>query len=83
MLDTAKQNVQDLIRKNGHSRGLDIQDDTELLISGILDSLDVIRIASTIEQSLNVEVPPIDITIENFESISTIFDYMASRLESQ
>lgn len=83
MLDASKQKIQDLICKIGHSQGLDIQDDTELLISGVLDSLDVIRVASAIEQSLNFEVPPVDITIENFESINAIYRYMVSRMESQ
>ncbi len=83
MLDATKQKIQDLICEIGRSQGMDIQEDTELLISGVLDSLDVIRIASAIEKSLNLEVPPVDITIENFESINAIYRYIVSRTESQ
>ncbi len=83
MLDIAKQKIRQLVLESSNADDATLGDDTELLISGLLDSLAVIRVATTIEQSLNLEVPPLDITIENFESLDAIFTYMAQRLKTQ
>ena len=55
------------------------KDDTELLISGLLDSMAVITVASDIESEFGIEVPAIDITIEHFESIAGMANYLAGR----
>lgn len=56
-----------------------IEDHTELLISGILDSLAVTQVAVVMEDCLKMEVPPLDMIIENFESIQAMEKYMQSR----
>ena len=59
-----------------------IADDTELLVSGLLDSIAVTQVVATIEACLRREVPPLDITIENFETLRAMFDYVAARSAS-
>jgi acyl carrier protein len=58
-----------------------LADDTELLISGLLDSMAVTQVVAKIEACLSREVPPLDITIENFETMQAMFNYVAARME--
>ena len=55
--------------------------DTELLLSGLLDSMGVIRLASEIENITGTEVSPIDVTIENFESLRAILTYINNKMD--
>lgn len=52
--------------------------DDELLVSGLIDSLGLMRLIAFIDQDLGVDVPYGDIVIENFESIARIDTYLAS-----
>ncbi|MEM7217566.1 MAG: phosphopantetheine-binding protein [Pseudomonadota bacterium] len=49
-----------------------VTEDSELLLSGLLDSLDVVNVAAEIETGLGTEIAPIDLTIENFETLPAI-----------
>lgn len=53
--------------------------DDDLLASGLLDSLGVMQLVWFIEREFGLEVPPEDVTIEHFQSISHIADYIAGR----
>ena len=50
--------------------------DTDLLTSGLLDSLGVMQLIWFIEQEFSVEVPPGDVTIENFQCVAKITEYL-------
>lgn len=52
------------------------------LVSGLLDSITVTQVVATIEAASGREVPPIDITIENFETLRAMFAYVAARIGS-
>jgi acyl carrier protein len=54
--------------------------ETDLLLSGILDSLGVMRLVGFIEKQFNVAVPPQDVTIENFMTINTLTSYLEKKL---
>ncbi len=49
---------------------------TELLESGLLDSLGVMQLVWFIEQEFGVTVPAEDVVIEHFQSIDTIAAYV-------
>ncbi len=53
--------------------------DEDLLGSGLLDSLGVMQLVWFIEREFGVEVPPEDVTIEHFQSISHIVAYLTGR----
>lgn len=57
----------------------DITDEQELLMSGLLDSLNVMRLVGFLESEFATSIPPEDVIIENFGSISQISQYMQSR----
>jgi acyl carrier protein len=57
-----------------------IEEDTELLQSGIVDSLGIMRLVNFITEEFGYNVPAEDITIENFSSVSVIAAYLGTRL---
>ena len=59
--------------------GANLQVDDNLLTSGLIDSLGIMRLVNFIEDAFNIEVRPEDITIENFRTISVIAEYLQKR----
>ena len=57
-----------------------IDDDENLLVTGILDSLALMRLVAHLEDTYDIEIPPSDITLENFASLSTMYGYLGARL---
>lgn len=51
----------------------------DLLTSQLVDSLGVIRIVAFLEKTYSLEIPPADVTIENFIDVTTIGRYLESR----
>lgn len=64
---------------SGRVRG-GVSEDEDLLGSGLLDSLGIMQLVWFIEEELGVAVPPEDVTIENFQSVAKIGDYLEGRL---
>lgn len=60
--------------------GLSPQDD--LLGGGILDSLGMMKLILFIEQKYNITVPPQDMIIENFMTVSHITNYLTNKEQS-
>jgi acyl carrier protein len=58
-----------------------IDDDENLLVTGILDSLALMRLVAHLEDTYDIEIPPSDITLENFASLGTMAGYLGARLE--
>lgn len=55
----------------------DIGHDDDLLTSGLIDSLGVMRLVGFIQDEFAIEVSPEDVTIENFLTLATITRYIA------
>ena len=56
-----------------------IDENQELLISGTLDSLSVMRVVSYLEREAGITIPPLDIALENFRSVNAMCDYLDSK----
>lgn len=54
--------------------------DQDLLISGLIDSIGVMRLVGFIEKDLDTTIPPKDVTLENFGNINTIVSYIDSQI---
>lgn len=54
-----------------------INEQDDLLGSGILDSLGMMKLILFIEKEFNIKVPTEDMTIENFMTIEHITNYLA------
>jgi acyl carrier protein len=65
----------DLLNEDGRV----IDEDEDLLASGLLDSLGVMSLVHFIEQDHGIEVPAEDVIIENFLSLKAIDEYLRRR----
>jgi acyl carrier protein len=55
-----------------------LSNDTDLLTSGILGSLQILEFVEALEQGLSLEIDPIDINLENFKTLAAIHDLVIS-----
>ena len=60
--------------------GRTVSDDEELLVSGLVDSIGVMRLVVYLEQQCEITIPPQDVTIEHFATINTITAYLTERV---
>lgn len=54
----------------------EIDADEDLLSSGILNSLAILKLVSFIEDRFNIRVPDEDIVFENFQNIQSLSQYL-------
>ena len=57
-----------------------LESDEDLLGSGLLDSLGMMRLVGYIEERFELKIPMEDMVIENFESIDTLVSYLEKKL---
>ncbi len=57
-----------------------LKDDEDLLLSGLVDSLGVVRLTAFIESEFKLKVPPEDVVLENFQSLDAMAAYLRQRL---
>jgi acyl carrier protein len=53
--------------------------DDDLLLGGLVNSLDVMRLVTFTQESFGVKIPAEDVVIENFQSIDAIVRYLRTR----
>lgn len=53
--------------------------ETDLLLTGMVDSLGVILIVDWLEEQLDLEIDPADVTLENFLRVSDMLTYLGRR----
>jgi len=63
----------------GEDDGPQLSVDEDLLGGGIIDSIGMMRLISFIENESDASVPFEDITIENFENVESITNYLERR----
>lgn len=56
----------------------DIDGSTDLLLTGMVDSLGVILIVEWIERGLGRTIDPADVVLENFETVDAIMEFLRS-----
>lgn len=59
--------------------GRAVADDEDLLLSGLVDSLGVMRLVRHLEQRFAITVPAADVVIEHFETIDAVAAYAEGR----
>lgn len=52
---------------------------TDLVMTGLVDSLGVMMVVDWLEQRLDIDIDPNDVVIEHFESVDAIIGYLRSR----
>jgi acyl carrier protein len=53
--------------------------DTDLLLTGLVDSIGVVRIVTWMEDHLDIEIDPVDVVLENFQTVALMVDYAQRR----
>jgi acyl carrier protein len=56
-----------------------IQLDTDLLMTGLVDSLGVVMIVEWLERELAISIDPGDVVLEHFRSVAAVLDYLRAR----
>ena len=57
---------------------VDVGSEENLLLSGMVDSIGVMKLVAHVEDTLGLSVPAEDIVIENFVNVRTIATYLDS-----
>jgi len=55
---------------------ISLQADDDLLIVGMLSSLQFMRLIQHLETSLDISIPPEEMVLENFQTIGRIVSYL-------
>ena len=55
-----------------------IEADTDLLMTGLVDSLGIIQVVAWIEDELDVSIDPVDVTLENFQTAGRMISFAAT-----
>lgn len=53
--------------------------DDDLLGTGLIDSLGIMRLVAHLDEAYQVSAPPEDVTIENFRTLEAVAAYIESR----
>jgi acyl carrier protein len=53
---------------------------TDLLLTGLVDSLGVVRIVGWLEDRFGIEIDPADVVLEHFQTVDLMVGYVARRL---
>ncbi len=70
--------IKNYILQNYPTASDDISGDTDLIETGILDSMGIIELVSYLEKEFSLSFPDDDITVDNFGSIDKIVSYLAT-----
>jgi len=62
---------------------LELDDNDELLLEGLIDSLGATRLVGFVETTRGIEVPPQDVIVENFGTVALVARYIRSQEASQ
>lgn len=56
-----------------------VTQDEELLSSGLIDSITIMKLIAYIEEAYEIKVPAQDMVIENFNTVSSITEYLVQQ----
>ncbi len=59
--------------------GIPVEPGTDLLLTGLVDSLGVVQIVSWMESELDIVVEPTDVVLEHFQTVDAMADFVARR----
>ncbi len=59
---------------------VEIHLDTDLLLTGLVDSLGAVQVVAWIEDRLGIEIDLTDVVLENFQTVGLMLAYIDRRL---
>lgn len=72
---------EDIITYISTELDVDINESDELLSSGLIDSISIMKLVSFLEESYEVKIPPQDMIIENFNTVESIAQYVSTQID--
>ena len=75
MKETLKQFITQELLGN---EGMTLNDEDNLLLDDMIDSLGMLRLVAFIEKTHQIQIPYEDITIENFNTVNNLVVYLQS-----
>jgi acyl carrier protein len=55
--------------------GEPVEPETDLLLTGLVDSIGVVRIVTWMEDHLEIEIDPVDVVLEKFQTVALMVGY--------
>lgn len=66
----------------GNRPDVQIGPEDDILMSGLIASMEVIRLVEFLENTFEIKIPPQDMNIDNFISVAAMAGYVASQRAS-
>ena len=60
---------------------VDFENETALVTDGVLQSFDIVSLVGEIDNAFDVEVTPVDLVPDNFNSAQAIYDMIQRKLD--
>lgn len=79
-VDDLRSDLEALLADEVLAEDEEFEPDTDLLRSGLMDSLSVVQVVDWLEARYAVEIDPADVTLEHFRSIDAIVAYVERRI---
>lgn len=67
------------IEKELVGEALNLTEESDLLSTGLLDSLSIMRLINYVEEEFDVKIPAEEMVIENFMTVGAIKEYISSK----
>ncbi len=76
MIDNVKQKIMEFIISEKNLLPSDIQEDTPLISTGIIDSISTLSLVDFIETTFNIQFEPFEVDQENLNTVQKIADFI-------
>lgn len=71
--------LSDYIQKEFIRGRREVQSSEDLLSSGVLNSLGILKLVSFVEERFDIRIPDEDVVFENFQSIDALSTYLENQ----
>ena len=78
-IDGLGERILDFLRNQLGVRDASLGPGTALVSTGLVDSVDLVRVAGFIEGELGIRIPDGDVTVDNFDSVDGMLAYVRTR----
>jgi len=73
-----KEKINTFIRENLLESDIELKMEDDLLNTGLVDSIGVVKLIAFIEEEYDIKVPPEEMVIENFVNVDAIYKFISS-----
>ena len=78
-MQNSDQKLLEFIQNDLLGGAVEVLSETDLLKTGLIDSLGIMRLVAFLEKEYKTTIPAQDLTLENFSSVSAVMAYLESR----